>query len=406
MAHKTKNADEALLSGKLQAALKAMNGKDLNPDESLELPKPVMRRVNALKNLQIEMIDIEAKFYEELHKLECKYASLYEPLFDKRVKIVSGEHEPTDDEAKWIYDDDEKEQEDKENGTKKENEEKNEKIEEKETANCIGIPEFWLHVFRSAEFVSEMIQEHDEPILKHLRDVRVRMHETKPYGYTLEFHFDENEYFTNKILTKTYELSTDMDAKDPLAYDGPIIYKCKGCVIDWKKDMNVTVKQIKKKQKHKNSGTIRVITKEEKQDSFFNFFDMPTKDGMRPSFRTHMQDSTAEANGEKNKQVAIANGKSNNENEEDDDADEELCEADFELGHFFKESLIPKAVLYFTGEIVDDEASYDEEDYDDEEDEEGEQKKDEEEDEDEEEDDAEEEHTKKSNGKKGSRVPM
>lgn len=44
------------------------------------------------------------------------------------------------------------------------------------------------------------------------------------------------------------------------------------CVIDWKKGKNVTVKTIKKKQKHKGRGTVRTITKQVPNDSFFNFF--------------------------------------------------------------------------------------------------------------------------------------
>lgn len=50
---------------------------------SLSLPKVVKRRVNALKNLQVKCAHIEAKFYEEVHELERKYAALYQPLFDK-----------------------------------------------------------------------------------------------------------------------------------------------------------------------------------------------------------------------------------------------------------------------------------------------------------------------------------
>lgn len=41
------------------------------------------RRINALKNLQVKCAHIEAKFYEEVHELERKYAALYQPLFDK-----------------------------------------------------------------------------------------------------------------------------------------------------------------------------------------------------------------------------------------------------------------------------------------------------------------------------------
>lgn len=44
------------------------------------------------------------------------------------------------------------------------------------------------------------------------------------------------------------------------------------CKIDWQKGKDVTVKTIKKKQKHKGRGTVRTITKEVPQDSFFNFF--------------------------------------------------------------------------------------------------------------------------------------
>lgn len=44
------------------------------------------------------------------------------------------------------------------------------------------------------------------------------------------------------------------------------------CTIDWKKGKNVTVKTIKKKQKHKGRGTVRTITKQVPNDSFFNFF--------------------------------------------------------------------------------------------------------------------------------------
>lgn len=53
------------------------------------LPKVVKRRVNALKNLQVKCAHIEAKFYEEVHELERKYAALYQPLFDKVRRLCS-----------------------------------------------------------------------------------------------------------------------------------------------------------------------------------------------------------------------------------------------------------------------------------------------------------------------------
>ena len=41
------------------------------------------RRIKALKKLQFEMIKIESTFYEEVHALECKYATKYTPLVEK-----------------------------------------------------------------------------------------------------------------------------------------------------------------------------------------------------------------------------------------------------------------------------------------------------------------------------------
>lgn len=47
------------------------------------LPPNVRRRIRALRTLQKEFVDIEAKFYSEVHALECKYEKLYKPLFEK-----------------------------------------------------------------------------------------------------------------------------------------------------------------------------------------------------------------------------------------------------------------------------------------------------------------------------------
>jgi hypothetical protein len=338
------------------------NGLDdsLLDNHGLNLPKDVIRRVNALKNIQERMVDIETKFYDELHHLECKYASMYEPLLNTREKIVSGEHEPSDQEAKWTIDDltgetatdlaaDLKSKMNLENDTASA---AAAAAAENAATPATGIPEFWLTAMKNTDIIGETVQEHDEPILKYLKDVRVRLHDTKPYGYTLEFYFTDNEFFSNKVLTKTYELTTEKDARDPLGYDGPSLYRSVGCTIDWVKGKDVTVHLVKKKQKHKSSGTIRVVTKEEKQDSFFNFFESPSEDGYRPSFKALMKNNGKPVGGE--------NGEEQEEEEEEiDEETEDLFEADFEIGHFFKEFLIPKAVLYFTGELIDENEDYD-----------------------------------------------
>ena len=47
------------------------------------------------------------------------------------------------------------------------------------------------------------------------------------------------------------------------------------CPITWNKGKNVTVKVVKKKQKHKGRGITRTVTKTVQNDSFFNFFSPP-----------------------------------------------------------------------------------------------------------------------------------
>lgn len=47
------------------------------------------------------------------------------------------------------------------------------------------------------------------------------------HSYTLEFHFDKNDYFSNAVLTKQYLLKSTVDPEDPFAFEGPEIYKCK-----------------------------------------------------------------------------------------------------------------------------------------------------------------------------------
>lgn len=98
-------------------------------------------------------------------------------------------------------------------------------------------------------------QEHDEPILKHLQDIKVYFSEPGEQmvsdcnlfiyffnsvplifvtlfgfyqSFTLEFHFEANEFFTNTVLTKTYKMRSEPDENDPFSFDGPEIMSCTG----------------------------------------------------------------------------------------------------------------------------------------------------------------------------------
>jgi len=317
----------------LQAIQDRLNGRGLM---AMNLHPVVKRRIKALKKLQKKCLDIESKFYEEVHALECKYASQYDPLYEKRKDILCGVVEPTDSDCEWASEDEEEDDALAEELKKKMNiggdgDAKTPGSDE----NAKGVPEFWLQIFRQVDTLSEMLQEHDEPILRHLEDIKVKYSDPgKPMSFELEFLFSENEFFANRSLTKVYVMRAEPDETDPLSFEGPEIIKCNGCKIDWKKGKDVTVKVIKKRQKHKSKGSVRTIEKKIKADSFFNFFDPP----IVPS----LEDGA----------------------EEMDEETEQLLAADFEIGHFFRDRIIPRAVLYFTGEALEEDDDYDEEEED------------------------------------------
>jgi len=317
----------------LQSRINSMVGQPSDYIESL--PAVVKRRLKALKKLQLETTKVEAEFFKEVHALECKYQASYQPFYEKRSKITHGEYEPNDEECEWTLDDDKDEEElSDEMKTKA-------KLEgEKKDEDTKGVPEFWLTIFKNVDLLADMVQEHDEPILKHLTDIKVHYKED-PMGFVLEFFFSPNDFFENAVLTKTYEMKCVPDDLDPFSFEGPEIHKCKGSTIEWKKGKNVTVKTVKKKQKHKSKGSVRTVTKTVQNDSFFNFFNPPAVP----------DDPEAEV----------------------DEDTRALLTADFEIGHYIRESIIPRAVLYFTGEaLLDDEYDEEEEDEDEEGEEEGE----------------------------------
>ena len=133
--------------------------------------------------------------------------------------ITKGDYEPTEEESTWTLDDEDEElSEDMKSKAILEGEKKDE--------DSKGIPEFWLTIFKNVDLLADMMQEHDEPILKHLTDIKVHYKED-PMGFVLELFFSPNEFFDNLVLTKTYEMKCTPDEDDPFSFEGPEIHKCK-----------------------------------------------------------------------------------------------------------------------------------------------------------------------------------
>ncbi|KAK6109957.1 Nucleosome assembly protein (NAP) family protein [Brugia pahangi] len=296
------------------------NGYDVEGKEFISaLPKSIKRRVQALKKLQVEGINVEAHFYERVHQLEVEFAPMFNALHVKRKAIITGTYEPTDDETNYPI----------LHGYTKEEIEQMEKASAPEPNHPTkGVPNFWLHLLKNVDHVCEMIHEHDEPVLQHLIDITCDV-QTNPDSYTLTFHFEPNEYFTQTELKKFYTLQVAPDEDDIFDYDGPVIISAKGTEIDWKEGKNVTKKIIKKKQK-KGGAAGRFITKTVKADSFFNFFDPP-----------------------------LMENKNETSGNDDDIETQELLQADFEIGQLFRDQIVPRAVLFYTKEAMDENEIFD-----------------------------------------------
>lgn len=168
-----------------------------------------------------------------------------------------------------------------------------------------GIPDFWLTVFKKAPLLQCMIWEADEPALKHLVDIRAVMFDQPKQGFVLHFQFEPNDFFSNEVLTKQYLMECVPNDEELAKFNGFEIYDTVGCIIDWKEGSKLIVED--------ESGGKRKLS------SFFNFF-QPKKmlEDCDPFIR------------------------------------KQFLETDFEIGYFIKERLVPRAVMFYNGDISED----------------------------------------------------
>ena len=220
----------------IQGKLGSLVGRSSGYIESL--PAPVRRRVAGLKGVQKEHSKLEAQFQEEVLELEKKYFAKFTPLYQKRAQIVNGAAEPSEQE---VIAGKQAEEEDDETESSKV-----EVSETDESATGIrGIPEFWLSAMKNQISLAELITDDDQAALKSLTDIRMEYLE-RP-GFRLIFEFADNDFFTNKIITKTYYYQEES------GYGGDFIYDhADGDKINWKGDKDLTVRIESKKQRNKS----------------------------------------------------------------------------------------------------------------------------------------------------------
>ncbi|KAL7635176.1 UNVERIFIED_CONTAM: hypothetical protein RMT77_014162 [Armadillidium vulgare] len=276
-------------------------------EERRQFLTSMKKRSDALKALTARLAKIDTELHQEIHKLELKHDRLRQEILEKRSSILSGDYEPTEEDCNYPSEGE---------------------IESdicRLYPNCNektkGIPKFWLTALKNSKIVAKYIKEYDEPILSYLQDIKAKVHEF-PMGFTLEFHFAKNEYFTNKVLIKNYEKIIYDPSKDRLfSNQVPEIRAVRGCKINWKEGKNVTI-DVTKEVTQISISKFRTDTKITQRDSFFDFFslpDIPSSFGpLREQFEKHRL---------------------------------RLLRKDSILGQHIKNKIVPRAFLYFSGEI-------------------------------------------------------
>jgi len=120
-----------------------------------------------------------------------------------------------------------------------------------------GIPGFWQKAVTNAKFFC--INKKDEKVLTFLKDVRIEMKEDK-LSFSVIFHFNPNEYFSEVELTKIYVYNEEQ-----------VLQSTEASYITWQSDEKNATKETKKKNK-KKSGNVKTTTTHEDVDSFFGIF--------------------------------------------------------------------------------------------------------------------------------------
>ncbi|KNE68678.1 hypothetical protein AMAG_12847 [Allomyces macrogynus ATCC 38327] len=237
------------------------------------LPKEVKARLNALRNLEVRLLlalhrlDREgpsrrrkippASFSRELTELEKKYHAKYTPLYEKRAAYVTGSAEPTADETKVPE------------GVTDFTTLELDEGQVEQTGPATGVPHFWRTALLNHRHIAELITEQDEEALAALQDIKVAYLNDNP-GFSLEFVFGDNDFFTNKSLIKSYYLAEPTDVTDN---DEEYIFdRTEATPINWKDGKDLTVKVEIKKQRHKDTNKTRVVKRTVPADTFFNFF--------------------------------------------------------------------------------------------------------------------------------------
>lgn len=152
-------------SGTTPKKLKKVDGASSAGDneEARDYDAETQKALEEIDACQNEIDALNEKASEEILKVEQKYNKSRKPYFEKRNDIIK------------------------------------------------RIPNFWVTAFVNHPQISAILEEDEEDCLHYLSKLEVEEFEDIKSGYRINFHFDENPYFENDVLTKEFHLGSSGD---------------------------------------------------------------------------------------------------------------------------------------------------------------------------------------------------
>ncbi|XP_012663034.1 protein SET-like [Otolemur garnettii] len=179
-----------------------------NQDEeaNMNAEKEKQEVLERADEVQTEIQGLNEQAAKEILKIEQKYNKLRRPFFEKRSELMA------------------------------------------------KIPKFWITTFVCHPQLSALLGKEEIKALHYLTRVEVTEFEDNTSAYRIDFYFDENPYFENKVLSKEFHLDENGDEST------------KSTKIKWKFGMDLT------KRSRKTQSPASKKRKCQEPESFFTWF--------------------------------------------------------------------------------------------------------------------------------------
>ncbi|KAL7602481.1 NAP1-related protein 2 isoform X1 [Lactuca sativa] len=130
-------------------------GEKIAEEGAEEIDLELVKSIEKLQEAQDELEKINEEASDKVLEVEQKYNEVRKPVYGKRNDIIK------------------------------------------------SIPDFWLTAFLSHPALSDLLNEEDQKIFKHLTSLEVEDNKDVKSGYSITFNFSANPYFEDTKLTKT-----------------------------------------------------------------------------------------------------------------------------------------------------------------------------------------------------------